>query len=298
MEARRLALESQRIITLPDSFRVTAGAILGNASFVLIGPGRGDLLLCDSSGAHRVVSGPATVPQSVWATDSAGDFAVIDSTAGQLKTYTHTGQFQAAIPFATSPRILAIAHVGRYILVTRAGGQPKSLQIEEYPALGEAPRQVRHLHIPTAIAADSYWVTVAGRRVLFARLDRPYTAYSVDVVSSKVDTIFASPREAGFPLKADTLRWIGLRALVLDAGFIRTFADLDSDDRILTVANAHGKITRTTKLNAPIAFIASDPELQLLLAIRSLNGSDAILYNWHWLSAEAAAVAAAPAAPR
>jgi hypothetical protein len=78
-----------------------------------------------------------------------------------------------------------------------------------------------------------------------------------------------------------TRRWVSLRTLPLDAGYIQTLSDIRSDMRIICVFDPSGS-ARCRELQVPIGFVASVPEVGLLIAVRNVGAREIVGYRWHW----------------
>ncbi len=77
--------------------------------------------------------------------------------------------------------------------------------------------------------------------------------------------------------------WRALRVLPLDRGWLRTFADLTSDVRVLMRVDPDGRVAAFRTLEQPLAFIASLPTQHALFAVRELGISDELIrFSWAW----------------
>jgi hypothetical protein len=142
----------------------------------------------------------------------------------------------------------------RDILLPQSSGPAPTVQLSRLPAGALA-----------TLADPPYttWTLAAGAPPHIYALSLP-----------RLDTDSVAPNRA--PL------WVSLPALPVDSGFIRTFSDLRSDQRILVLYDRHGSVLRQTRLDAALGLIASQPERHLLIAVRKVSGSELTFYQWRW----------------
>jgi hypothetical protein len=126
----------------------------------------------------------------------------------------------------------------------------------------------------------------AGGEVFATLLGQPYG----------VTRIPAGPRDRGRAAPAAPLTppklpdrrdgeptlWVALAVHPLDTGFIRTFADLRSDERVLATYGGDGSLLRQSRLDVPMAILTTVPGERLLLAARRTDRLEIVFYRWRW----------------
>jgi hypothetical protein len=117
-----------------------------------------------------------------------------------------------------------------------------------------------------------------GDGVLLTDVHAPFTTQRISAGGSVLGTL-----EPGLPAAASArAKWVPLPALSLGDGFVQVLADLTSDLRDLVVFDAEGRVLRRTRIEVPLAFVASVPAQHLLVGSRAIDGRELVGYRWEW----------------
>ncbi|MEP6962858.1 MAG: hypothetical protein ABI995_12320, partial [Acidobacteriota bacterium] len=76
--------------------------------------------------------------------------------------------------------------------------------------------------------------------------------------------------------------WLALAIVPLDNGYLQTFADPRSDQRLLVRYSDDGSIKKIESVNVPIGAVYSLREERRLLFFRQTNRLELVVYRWHW----------------
>lgn len=116
---------------------------------------------------------------------------------------------------------------------------------------------------------------------MFASMSRwPFTTVHLSV-DGRIQARFTPSVDDSL---GDFRNWTSL-PLVVGKGFLlQSFVDDRSDRRRFVLMTPSGKTLRTTLLNAPLAIIASAWSAESLIALRTLNRTELVFYEWRWLS--------------
>lgn len=106
------------------------------------------------------------------------------------------------------------------------------------------------------------------------------------------DTLTGLTRK-GVPFLSDTLLRSGsdsvsasallsMPTLLVGRRVIQQLSDPRSDIRVLVSYDESGTRMRVATVNAPIGFLASSTERQELVAMRTSDRSELVVYGWHW----------------
>jgi hypothetical protein len=88
----------------------------------------------------------------------------------------------------------------------------------------------------------------------------------------------------GSGLAAGSRRWVSLRTVPLDSGYVQTISDLASDKRVLVLYDWRGGVLRYHSMDVPLGIVQSIPSEQLLVAVRRLNVLEVVGYRWRWVA--------------
>jgi hypothetical protein len=109
---------------------------------------------------------------------------------------------------------------------------------------------------------------------------RPYLSFVFESESPR-PRIFAPRTDA--PGSIDTTRMeVALAALPLGDRFLQTVVDLRSDVRTILLFDSRGREIRRTTIEAPLGYIGVSGDGSVVLAIRRVGASEAVLYRSSW----------------
>ena len=133
----------------------------------------------------------------------------------------------------------------------------------------------------------SFQMTASEGRVLMASHFPPYSVIGITPTGSTAilvaQSALVSRRVIGAPDTSS--RWIALPVVVLDTGFIQTFADLNSDRRILTLYTSGFDLVNHVASNVPLGMMTSIPSRRVLVSGRNLRGRvELVVYRWRWVA--------------
>lgn len=292
----QLRLQQLWSLELPDSF-VLAGATLGptgeaalwayNQPYVLlVGPPR------SSGGAIRVLSADA-LRRPVCAGFAGPDdqIVTIDGPTGAIAQFSPDGALAGIAGPIINGRVERCA-IGRRARLLGVRDVPDTSAVrywvETHPASG-TPAVVRL--DDQGRGFDRAWVGVSDEWVLLAAMAAPYTALVLDLQRQQVVQRLVVPDSlltgalatAGVSDTSPRRDWAGMPLVPLDAGFLRTLADLTSDRRLLLLYDGSEHLVRVRSLDVPIGLHASLPSARLLLAVRRTNHAEVVVYERTWL---------------
>lgn len=210
--------------------------------------------------------------------------AVFDSSRLAVITLTLDDRPVAIGPAVPSAPILTAVHTdaGWIAFASDSTGQARVWRWDGGPAWTELRDWAAGV-FPQGVAES--WITGAGVGLLVAEARYPFKAYQLDPKGSVAIEFesFARSRFLQTGGEWDSTRWVGLRLLPLEPGYVWTLADLNSDKRVLVVYDHRGKVARQSLIDAPMGLIATCPTRHKLLAGRYTNRSEVVVYQWDWI---------------
>lgn len=153
-----------------------------------------------------------------------------------------------------------------------------------YYAIDTADRNIRLVEIGTAASRKEQLQSAAPGYVL-TEMHWPYRW-------TERDSLTGLTRK-GVPFSSDTLLRSGsdsvsasallsMPTLIVGRRVIQQLSDPRSDIRVLVTYDERGTRIHIATVNAPIGFLASSTERQELVAMRTSDRSELVIYGWHW----------------
>ena len=188
---------------------------------------------------------------------------------------------------------------------------PSTLRVE-YPALAEAHAAVRgrggwwllvpsasgdeaELHfMPDRAISDSTLVATlwpSTNRIFLATAEAdalvafrhpPHTVWRIAMDGEVVASMQPDPHPTAFQQGDLPPNWLTLSALYLDPGVIQVIADVTSDRRLLVTYDAGGDMRSQRLIAAPFGFVATASQVPIMVALRTFENSELVVYSWHW----------------
>jgi hypothetical protein len=149
---------------------------------------------------------------------------------------------------------------------------------------GVEPSQLFEFVQDSATPTDltSTYFGVADGRLIGATINWPFTWILQDTLGIVQLRASALGVESS---PGESIRdWVGLRVVALDKGFIQTVADPRSDARAMLLYDSAGRLIRQTRLKLPIGVLAAVPTQRQLLALRTTDRVELVVYQWAWQS--------------
>jgi hypothetical protein len=267
---------------LPRSMRVEGAALSAKGSILAWGTGHPPLLLrdtardwetipSDSRGIVAMAFGPDG--SSVEAVDSVCACILIFDTAGVVRTRLHTRvrfMIESGTRGPSGWYLGGRDRTGNYgLAAVHSDGSVFPLQ--EFAA-----------HRDSDDEPPVYRLSTDGGDLLAATAVAPFEVTRV-AGSQALPVPFVSPVPGAV---ADSVAseglWAGMDVIPLDSGYVRTFADLRSDMRLLVLYDRQGELRRVSPVAVPLGMLGASVESHLLLAARTTDKREIVLYRWRW----------------
>lgn len=266
-------------ITLPHRLDITGAALSANGDMAYWSGPQHEAYLHTGSRARRVCSGRDVVV--VAAAFVGSELELIDAHQGQIVRATRSGACRVV-------RQLDLSDIGAAVYQGLQGWMVMGSDSLHHSGRFEA-----------CCATDTYahlervgdGVDVAmrhfspGESMIATQVHWPYSWSTVRPIAG--DTIRSAPfhsdtilTHAGDTALASKL--LALPTLRLDRGYLQQLADPTSDLRILVLYDDIGARLRVTTFGGAMGFVSSQPVRHTLLALRTSDVRELVLYRWHW----------------
>lgn len=277
----QLLLRETHTHRLPDAFALDGAASTSSGALVLWSSKPGILLLIkkgrqvpiDASGLSSVVGAAFVAGDSVIEAVDGGRRAVVRvSDAGEVTT-----TWSLDIPITVES---AVRGANEWFV----GGRTDAGQTRVYSAVeGSGTRLIHSVDGRRGQnPVRRFHLSAAGADVLLMMTEAPFTTFHL----AERGSIRSFAPEAHAPLGAllndSTRRWVALRTVPLDRGYLQTIADVRSDKRLMVLYDRQGRVVRHQVLEAPIGFLGAIPSNQKLLAARWVSSAEVVEYQWQW----------------
>jgi len=265
------SLAERRRITLPDSFAVAGAAINDDHRIVAWSRVNRRVLLIDRKGAILEI-GERRFADPFAAGFVGNELQVFDAQRKSVSRFDLDGKLISEAPMVLSVEVKGASANGKAWLfgVSDEMGEIRLIEVISGHAANGRPTLLSFEETtPTRLSISTRedgWIV--------SELETPYRSYSVQGSS-----VLAWPR---LKLTAVEDGWVGLATLAIDSGYLRTFADLRSDHRVLVLFDHNRRYVRELRLNAPMAFIGTNETTRTLVATRRLQRFELVLYEWRW----------------
>lgn len=273
-------LEEQSHAPLPPGY-AAAGVTASSSGEMLVWAFGNPVLLHLKDGVLRPLpTADAVRPIGAAFEERDSTLAVVDGERARIVRLSRSGHLVSAQPLNTSLYLHQAVHTpaGWYLgaqdstgvlhlLLARPGGGTETLFRMGTPA---ASRSQAAVHLSSA--DDDALLTMHSP---------PFSSVQVSS-SGRVVRSFRPAIPDSLQGTMDEGKWVSLKLLELDAGFVQTLADLTSDRRVLVLYDREGTPARHTLIDVPLAAATSIPARRQLIAMRRAGGLEIVVYGWRW----------------
>ncbi|HVG44494.1 MAG TPA: hypothetical protein VM890_07185 [Longimicrobium sp.] len=260
---------------LPDTLQIGSIAVGGPDELLAWAPNQ-DVVLRLVRGEQRAL-GVGHLQLPVGAAFVDGGYEVVDAQRRGVVSFAADGSERGFRPIASTGALRNAVRTpaGWFVGVNSSAEGYVLLRL-----MGDSARVLARLSADTAANAPLREAQLApdGDGVLMTDVRAPFTTLRVATDGRVLGTLQPGLPAAG----AAGAKWIPLPALALGDGFVQVFADLASDLRDLVVFDAEGRVLRRTRVEVPLAFVASVPSLRLLVGSRAIGARELVGYRWEW----------------
>lgn len=274
-------------LDVPPDFPIVGAALSSDGAVVAWGAEGGAVLYHPNpdtgdvqpriveSGAGRIVA----------ARIEGGRITVVDGKPPRVIRFTPDGRILMMAPFVAVSRVdAAVWHNDTWALLGRDvagdGG------VFRASLASGSPRNDRlSLVTPIDIAQlPVTWLVAAGPALIVAGLRAPFRARAIGrngALRFEFEVSFPVPGIRDAAAAADSTRWVALRPVRVGRKYLRTFADVKSDRRVLAVYDEGGRLLRQRVLEVPLGLIAAVESRHQVLAARNLGSVELVAYEWY-----------------
>jgi hypothetical protein len=260
---------------LPDTLQVGSIAVGGPDELLAWAPNQ-DVVLHMVHGEQRAL-GVGHLQLPVGAAFVDGGFEVVDAQRRGVVSFAADGAERGfrAISATGALRNAVRTPAGWFVGVNSLAEGYSLLRL-----LGDSVQVLARLPADSSPNAPLREAQLApdGDGVLMTDVRAPFATLRISADGRVLGTLQPGLPAAGGP----RAKWVPLPALTLGDGFVQVFADLSSDLRDLVVFDAGGRVLRRTRVEVPLAFVASVPSLRLLVGSRAIGARELVGYNWEW----------------
>jgi hypothetical protein len=270
-----LRLTEAFAVALPDTVHVASIAALGPDELLAWAPNQAAVL-------HVVrgepgMFGARELRLPVGAAFVDGGYEVVDAQRRGVVSFAADGSERGFRPIAAEG---ALRNAVRTPAGWFVGANSSTAGYVLLGLRGDSVHLLARLPADTSVGAQLREAQLApdGDGVLMTDVRAPFTTLRVSADGAVLGTLQPGRPE---PSPAGA-KWVPLPALALGDGFVQVFADLVSDLRDLVVFDAEGRVVRRTRVEVPLAFVASVPSQHLLVGSRAIGARELVGYRWEW----------------
>jgi hypothetical protein len=200
---------------------------------------------------------------------------LFDAAGTKVTTLDATGKPLSAMPLSLKARAVAarFGDSSLYILAQSQTTTPELWRVLDH----SAPMRLALPASLDSVSAERIVLSTVDDDVVLAMLHSRHLGWRI-TPGGNVAVGFHSPHHILDTLPGfDDGNWVGLRIVAVPDGYLRTFADLESDRRLIVYYTPAGRAARTTSLSVPWAIV--DGRQSLIAAVRRLNELEVVLYG-------------------
>jgi hypothetical protein len=274
-QAAHLRLTESFSYPIPDTLQVRSITLHGPTDLLAWGPNQ-NIVLHLVGGEGRVL-GAGRLQLPVGAAFVDGGYEVVDAQRRSIVSFDVDGAEREFRPIAVNGALVnAVRTPAAWFVGVNSSTEGYTL----LRVLGDSVRVLARLPADPSAGAVLREAQLApdGDGVLLTDVHAPFTTQRISAGGSVLGTL-----EPGLPAAASAqAKWVPLPALSLGDGFVQVLADLTSDLRDLVVFDAEGRVLRRTRIEVPLAFVASVPAQHLLVGSRAIDRRELVGYRWEW----------------
>jgi hypothetical protein len=274
-QAAHLRLTESFAYPVADSLQLSSIALGGIGELLAWGPNQGSVVHI-TRGERRVLgAGHLQLPVGAAFVDSG--YEVVDAQRRGVVSFGPDGAEVGFRPIAASGALVNAVRTpaGWFVGVASSADGYVLLTLR-----GDSARAVARLLPDLAAGAALHEAQLSpdGDGVLLTDLHAPFETQRISPDGRVLGTLQpGAPAPAAVPAK-----WVPLPALSLGGGYVQVLADLTSDLRDVVVFDAAGHVLRRTRIEVPLAFVASAPAQHLLVGSRAIGARELVGYRWEW----------------
>ena len=130
--------------------------------------------------------------------------------------------------------------------------------------------------------ADRIFLATANADALVAFRDPPHTVWRITTNGDMVTSMQPGQPPVGHGDGEPLPNWLALSAFHLAPGVLQVVADVTTDRRLLVTYDAGGGMLSQRMVAAPFGFVATASKAPLVLALRTFEDSELVVYSWRW----------------
>lgn len=281
-----LELVERQVWAVLDAQSLSSGVILSGGRALVAG--RAGLLRFDKDRAEPLlIVGDTSLVLAAQPSSAPDDAYLVDQASGRVARYVGTGSgihpkawdcmHLAGLRGAARTRDGLVASLpgqeDQGLVVVSVSLPPESKNCE----LAAEPSAPLHLTGASLLVVDGEIIlSPSDPTQPIMRSTARQSRHAFEELPASVPPAF---REAGGE------RRLPQRAMPLmptDSGYLRVVADITSDGRRFEFYDYELRHTKTSRIDAPIGFVAADRASQLLLGMRGRGSPELVLYGWAW----------------
>jgi hypothetical protein len=129
---------------------------------------------------------------------------------------------------------------------------------------------------------DRIFLAIAGVDALVSFRDPPHTVWRIAMNGDVVASMQPDQQSTGDEESELAPNWLGLSALYLDPGVIQVIADVTTDRRLLVTYGTGGAVLSHRLVAAPFGFVSTASQAPIMVALRTFEDSELVVYSWRW----------------
>ena len=279
-----LRLEELWATQLPATFDPTGAQILSDSSMLTWSRSTGAVLIVRPGGREPVCAGQVRAPIAAQEVNT-GEIRILDASGPAVVTGTPNHRCSRE-PLPVDLEVFAgtlgeswlalggLTSDGAPVTVVVVGPTGDQWMVASDGSRGD-PRDGRSSHLtaadPQLLLTSMHWPFAwEAREVRTGSLVARGSPLSGSVAGRRMDSVHITG-------------WVSLSTLRLDHVFLQTLVDPTSDSRLILTYGLDGELWRWRDITAPIAFISADSGQHLVLAVRTSDTAELVVYRWRWL---------------
>lgn len=280
----KLHLREIWTLGIPDSFAVTGAALSPGGRAVWWSSETFLVQAADSGGRPRPAWRAPSAPMAA-AMVRPPLIDVVYADPPRITRHANDGRVLASTPlvFAHSPFTASRAAEGWWIADLTGAGLVRLWIVRNSGERAGSNYRLTNLNYnqpgDVVLAPDGPDIIVAQTRYPFGGI---FVSATNGATRSGFRVALAPLVESDTPTIQRYYR--GRQIVPLDSGFIQTFLDLTSEERMFLLYDSSGAFIRAMRLAAPVTMLASIPGERILLAARRTTTLEIVRYTWTWCS--------------
>ena len=272
--APKFSLDIMRLVSIPDSLSIAGATIDDSGRAVAWFNEKSVILVAPSNGISRVFPVDNEIRPVGAVGVNEAMLEVYDGKSNSVFEMDLEGRLRTLTKFSLPTEAV-------YATRTQSGAWLVHTFSDSVAELVQATSNgVLRVYREAAIGQDIPFHAVRrGMDILLTFRDPRRGVWRLDSTGKVLSRTSLRTNEA---TQHDSAVWVSLSTVNINESIVSTVADIRSESRRLIVLDSAFVVRRVTRVTGLMSLLASAPSAPLLLAIRSINGPELVIYRVRW----------------